>query len=108
MSAATSGGKFLHIASLLRATRSPAHSRASGNPEPPARDSGSAFGDERMLHGPYAPGCALIAGYSFRQPIEHPRQIGLDRARVDVEHAIAPLDQPHPPLGTGLGCGRAF
>src|SRR6516165_11894184 len=46
--------------------------------------------------------------YRLRQLVEHPRQIDLDRARVDVEHAIAALAQPRPPLGTRLDRGRAF
>ena len=50
----------------------------------------------------------LTTAHCFRQQIEHVRQIDLDRARVDVEHAIAALDQPRPPLGTRLGRGRAF
>src|SRR5262245_61915934 len=93
----------------------------AGTPEPAARDSGSPQRGPRDASVAGCPsraradvartvrtGKTLIAGYFFRQSIENVRQIGLDRARVDVEHAIAALDQPCPPLGTRLGGGRAF
>src|SRR5262245_41118970 len=107
----------------MRATHSSVHSRADSVFVVPAH-SASKPRVNALVPGPHhAPHTALwnmgplLRGddsrsvrraYRLRQPLENLRQIGLDRARVDVEHAIAPLAQPRPPLGTRLGRGRAF
>src|SRR5262245_46789604 len=95
----------------MRATRSSTHSRADSVFVVPAQ-----AGTHRAPHtalwnmGPRLRGDdsrSVWRAYRLRQPIEHPRQIGLDCARVDVEHAVATLAQPRPSLGTRLGRGRA-
>src|SRR5436309_4237769 len=87
----------------MRATRYSfsAHSRASGNPERPARDSRSPLPRGRAdVCGLRATEHALTAVDLPRQLVENVRQVGGDRACFDLEHAIAARDQPRATLGT--------
>src|SRR5262245_29523814 len=65
-------------------------------------------GTNGCLRGLRATGHALAGINLLRQAIENLRQLSRNGARLDIEHAIAPRDQPSAALGTRSSRALAF